>query len=100
MKASTAFDILYGDHVQNDNTIVCNRCGYTLYGDDPQIHVTCINCLKQFENGVILRDGVVSLEAAVELEIDFALALQKDPLMSVEFVEPIDGYESTDQYIV
>ena len=33
-------------------------------------------------------------------EIDFALALQKDPLMSVEFVEPIDGYESTDQYIV
>lgn len=74
MKASTAFDILYGDHVQNDNTIVCNRCGYTLYGDDPQIHVTCINCLKQFENGVILRDGVVSLEAAVELEIDFASA--------------------------
>lgn len=33
-------------------------------------------------------------------EIDFALALQKDPLMSVEFVEPIDGYESTKDYIV
>lgn len=33
-------------------------------------------------------------------EIDFALALQKDPLMSVEFIDPIDGYESTDKYIV
>jgi hypothetical protein len=27
-------------------------------------------------------------------EIDFALALQKDPLMTVDFVEPIDGYDA------
>ena len=33
-------------------------------------------------------------------EIDFALALQKDPLMTVEFIEPIDGYESTKTYVV
>jgi hypothetical protein len=33
-------------------------------------------------------------------EIDFALALQKDPLMTVDFVEPIDGYRSTKKYVV
>lgn len=33
-------------------------------------------------------------------EIDFALALQKDPLVTVEWLEPIDGYESTEGYIV
>jgi len=27
-------------------------------------------------------------------EIDFALALQKDALMTVDFVEPIDGYDA------
>lgn len=29
------------------------------------------------------------------IEIDFALALKNDPQLVVEFVEPIDGYEST-----
>jgi len=33
-------------------------------------------------------------------EIDFALALQKDPLMAVDFVEPMDGYMSTKKYVV
>ena len=33
-------------------------------------------------------------------EIDFALALQKDPLMTVNFVEPIDGYESKEGCVV
>lgn len=33
-------------------------------------------------------------------EIDFALGIQNDPLMTVEWLEPIDGYESTKDYIV
>lgn len=33
-------------------------------------------------------------------EIDFALGIQKDPLMTVEWIEPIEGYESTKDYIV
>jgi hypothetical protein len=33
-------------------------------------------------------------------EIDFALALMKDPLMEVNFVEPIDGYEAEDGCVV
>ena len=33
-------------------------------------------------------------------EIDFALGIEKDPLMTVEWIEPIEGYESTDNYIV
>ncbi len=33
-------------------------------------------------------------------EIDFALALMKDPLMEVTFVEPIDGYEAEDGCVV
>jgi hypothetical protein len=33
-------------------------------------------------------------------EIDFALGIQNDPLMTVEWIEPIDGYESTKDYIV
>jgi hypothetical protein len=33
-------------------------------------------------------------------EIDFALGIQNDPLMTVEWIEPIDGYESTKDYVV
>jgi len=33
-------------------------------------------------------------------EIDFALGIEKDPLMTVEWVEPIEGYESTKDYVV
>ena len=33
-------------------------------------------------------------------EIDFALGIQNDPLMTVEWIEPIDGYKSTKDYIV
>jgi hypothetical protein len=34
------------------------------------------------------------------IEIDFALALTKDKFLNVEFIEPIEGYESTKDYIV
>lgn len=34
------------------------------------------------------------------IEIDLALALTNDPLMEVEWLEPIEGYESTKDYIV
>ncbi len=33
-------------------------------------------------------------------EIDFALSLLKDPLMEVEFIEPIDGYEAPEGCVV
>ena len=33
-------------------------------------------------------------------EIDFAIALQNDPLMTVEWIEPIDGYKPTKNYII
>jgi hypothetical protein len=33
-------------------------------------------------------------------EIDFAIGIQRDSLMTVEWIEPIEGYESTDKYIV
>lgn len=33
-------------------------------------------------------------------EIDFAIGIQKDSLMTVEWIEPIEGYESTKEYIV
>ena len=75
MNASKAFDILYGDIVDGDNTLSCSCCGYTLHGDDPQIPVVCINCLLKFRNGVILKDSVVSFDSAVELNIDWTSAI-------------------------
>jgi len=33
-------------------------------------------------------------------EIDFALGIENDPDMTVEWIEPIDGYESTEDYVV
>jgi len=33
-------------------------------------------------------------------EIDFALGIQNDPLMKVQWLEPIDGYKPTKDYIV
>jgi hypothetical protein len=75
MKASTAFDTLFGDDIQGDNTISCILCGYTLYGDDPQIPVVCVNCLQKFENGVIVNDRVISFESAVHEDIDWSNAI-------------------------
>lgn len=38
---------LYKKAVDGPNTVICDECGYILYGDKPEIAVECLDCFMK-----------------------------------------------------